>query len=293
MNNDGEIDAIDASYILSLTRNDAITTQEDLDKLNFYGTGPVDYVIAAEIILKYYAYKSTGQNVNWFDYIKSEYCSQYKDMMSIQNVAKYLRLIMPKYQRIVEIEDLNRNFWVIGQVLTGLCSFLFDEDSPLKHMFDELLDEISQLWENIFYLWLANIVENSKNYKETQTIFLPLTPYLTCPYLKYDNFMKDSGYADKNYVQFYNDKVSQQAYLDSIKQELKRLSNTYYGYLKDKYQGTALTIIPEIRQKNYAENYYARAVYIGIIIYDESIEDVEKEFSAYLLMPLSQQIYLL
>jgi hypothetical protein len=26
----------------------------------------------------------------------------------------YLRLLMPKYTRRVEVEDLNRNFWVIG-----------------------------------------------------------------------------------------------------------------------------------------------------------------------------------
>lgn len=38
--------------------------------------------------------------------------------------AKYIRLLMPEYERTVEIEDLNRNFWVIGQVLTGVLSFL-------------------------------------------------------------------------------------------------------------------------------------------------------------------------
>jgi hypothetical protein len=68
---------------------------------------------------------------------------------------KYIRLLMPEYQRVVEVEDLNRNFWVIGQVLTGLLAFLFDEDSPLNDIFEGLLDEIAQLWENLLYLWVA------------------------------------------------------------------------------------------------------------------------------------------
>jgi hypothetical protein len=28
--------------------------------------------------------------------------------------ANWIRLIMPKYLRYVEVEDLNRNFWVIS-----------------------------------------------------------------------------------------------------------------------------------------------------------------------------------
>mgnify|MGYP004419405303 CR=1 FL=1 len=50
---------------------------------------------------------------------------------------------MPEYQRVVEVEDLNRNFWVIGQVLTGILSFLFDEESPLNGILNGILDEIA------------------------------------------------------------------------------------------------------------------------------------------------------
>lgn len=42
-----------------------------------------------------------------------------------RNFKKYIRLLMPEYERTVQIEDLDRNFWVIGQVLTGILSFLF------------------------------------------------------------------------------------------------------------------------------------------------------------------------
>jgi hypothetical protein len=49
---------------------------------------------------------------------------------------------MDKYTRNVEVEDLNRNFWVISQVLTAVCAYLFDEDSPVIDMFKRLLNEI-------------------------------------------------------------------------------------------------------------------------------------------------------
>lgn len=37
-----------------------------------------------------------------------------------QTGEDYLRLLMPKYTRRVEVEDLNRNFWVIGQALNSV-----------------------------------------------------------------------------------------------------------------------------------------------------------------------------
>lgn len=189
------------------------------------------------------------------------------------SVYDYIRLLMPEYKRIIEIEDINRNFWVIGQVLTGICSFLFDEDSPLIDIFDGLLDEISQLWENIFYLWLSSIIEDSKRYENMQIIYLPITPYKNCPYTKYDNFCQGSYLLD-NYENFYNNAID---YNNAAKAQLKSIYENWLGYIKDKYNGTAIAIIPEIRQRNYAENFYSRGVYLGIIIYDESIQDEDKK----------------
>ena len=36
----------------------------------------------------------------------------------------FIRLLMPKYSRRVEVEDLNRNFWVIAQTLAAVCQYL-------------------------------------------------------------------------------------------------------------------------------------------------------------------------
>jgi len=38
---------------------------------------------------------------------------------------------MPKNTRRVEIEDLNRNFWVIAQVITAIGTYLFDPNGPI------------------------------------------------------------------------------------------------------------------------------------------------------------------
>ena len=59
-------------------------------------------------------------------------------------ITKYIRLLMPKYTRRVEVEDLNRNFWVIGQVLTAISAYLFDDDGPLTNMLKRLLNISSE-----------------------------------------------------------------------------------------------------------------------------------------------------
>jgi hypothetical protein len=65
---------------------------------------------------------------------------------------------MDKYTRNVEVEDLNRNFWVIGQTISIISAFLLDEDSPIKQLFKYISSETVQLWENILYLWASAAV---------------------------------------------------------------------------------------------------------------------------------------
>lgn len=69
--------------------------------------------------------------------------------------AEYIRLIMPKYTRRVEIEDLDRNFWVIGQVLAALSKMLLDPDSLLNQILKQIISEIVQLWDNTYRIWQA------------------------------------------------------------------------------------------------------------------------------------------
>ena len=68
---------------------------------------------------------------------------------------KYLRLLMPKYLRRVEVEDLNRNFWVISQVIGLISDYLLNPNSPLNTIISGILKEITQIWDNIYQIWKA------------------------------------------------------------------------------------------------------------------------------------------
>ena len=92
-----------------------------------------------------------------------------------EKVASFLRLIMPKYMRRVEVEDLDRNFWVITQSLAALCCYLFDDNSPINDILKRLLDETAQLWENVLYLWVAAALVTQKKKTENTSIYIAQT----------------------------------------------------------------------------------------------------------------------
>lgn len=162
---------------------------------------------------------------------------------------KYIRLLMPEYERTVEIEDLNRNFWVIGQVLTGILSFLFDEDSPINDLFNGMLDELAQLWENLLYLWVAfALISQAIRENDIMVLTIPVNNLYSEPYIKFDDFQR-------------NNTTQLAAIWDRLK------------YLKDVYNRSTLVIIPEVRQNAYLENYYARVSYPGAIIYNRKVAE--------------------
>ena len=84
------------------------------------------------------------------------------------NTEKYIRLLMPKYLRRVEVEDLNRNFWVIAQTIGLISDYLLSPESPLNKLIEGILKEIAQLWDNIHRIWealyaLGEKVKNTDN----------------------------------------------------------------------------------------------------------------------------------
>lgn len=87
------------------------------------------------------------QNSTHLDYTIGEITDKLKEYVT--------RLIMPQYERRVEIEDLNRNFWVIGQNLSLLNKFVLDLDGPLAKAIKDLIAEITGLWENVYRIWQA------------------------------------------------------------------------------------------------------------------------------------------
>lgn len=167
-------------------------------------------------------------------------------------VSKYIRLLMPKYLRRVEVEDLNRNFWVIGQVLAAISAYLFDEDSPVTQMFKRILSELIQLWENILYLWAAVMLVSQKPYYtkvHTEVVYIPNDSYRD--YWKYDNFQATRT------------------------TDLKTIWTNRLQYLKDSYPECHLCILPVVRGGNYRHNYYSTETWPGVILYNRNTEEVQ------------------
>lgn len=251
MNNNGIIDASDATYILTL-KEDRVPTQEDLDKINFYGTGPLDFDIAASMVLSYYIDISTGSQETWEEFLLHSENLAHKNDVNPNYRGGYLRLIMPKYLRRVEVEDLDRNFWVIAQSLAILGAYMFDEDSPLNDIIKRLLDETAQLWENVLYLWAGMALATQQQLTDDiQTIFVPVPNSDIQNYLKYDNF-------EQTRVQ------------GSTARELLEAAQPRLQYLVEQYPNSNLVIVPEIRYGNYQRNYYCRAIYAGVIVYQRN-----------------------
>lgn len=178
--------------------------------------------------------------------------SEGKQLDNGNQVAKYIRLLMPRYTRRVEVEDLNRNFWVIGQVLTAVCAYLFDDDSPIMNMFKRLLNENVQIWENLLYLWAAVSLLGEKDYVpydsdhiRCEVVYLPND--------QWNHEMKFDGYDVETLGSFELD----------FEQYKARLS-----YMPDTYPNKHLCILPIVRKDNYYKNYYKQEYYPGFIFYD-------------------------
>lgn len=163
-----------------------------------------------------------------------------------QNPNNWIRLIMPMNSHHVEVEDLDRNFWVIAAVLAAMCSYLWDDDSPFAEMINRLMDEITQLWENIAYLWLE-LAMATQGDGRIHVEVLPL------PNNKYNNFRK------------FDDFTSGDKGIQNI---IERID-----YLVDLYPKQDLVVIPFIREYNYQKNWYAKEIYPYIFFYNRGQQE--------------------
>lgn len=187
-------------------------------------------------------------------------------------LRKWIRLLMPQYGRRVEVEDLDRNFWVIAQTIAAISAYLFDEDSPLPKMWEGLLREITEIWENILYLWTEVAAISQKGDNEIQTIVLPLQTRSNEHGRQYDYFDVDVS------KDWYSYEPNNEGYVtinrgpnfdDEVKKRIE--------YLAEQYSGQSLCVIPYIRLNNYKHNYYAGEWYPGVYLYDAKA----KEWTSY------------
>ncbi|MCD8210261.1 MAG: hypothetical protein LUC37_01825 [Prevotella sp.] len=174
-------------------------------------------------------------------------------------LGKWLRLLMPQYGRRVEIEDLDRNFWVIAQVIAGLSNFLFDDDAPIPSLLKQMADEVVQLWENILYLWIEVAAASQKATPTVRVLDIPLPNDEERPWRKFDGFensLEDRYYgfiSTGSYFGIYNTQNG-----DTL-----RRCKSY----ADKYPNENLIIIAHQRLMNYRQNFYACEYYPEIFCY--------------------------
>ena len=178
-------------------------------------------------------------------------------------ISAWLRLIMPKYLRTVEVEDLNRNFWVLGQIVSAISAFLFDPENSFASLFEDILSEIVQLWENVLYLWLAYMVSSQK--KSITDLHIEVVPITVNEYenfIKFDNFEPESSFTSivrNNGVTSFNDAID---FEDKIKDRCK--------YIIQQYGDSNIIIFPKIRYENYKHNYYIAERWPCMLLYDNN-----------------------
>lgn len=269
-----------ADTILSKIRNEQMITDEEFVSLISKGnegmifsgvidahTGdlPSEVLISMETEGEYFRFKITKNPwvIPWYNFDGESYrrvrgsdkrVSALTDKNKLDFTRKkkseknrWIRLLMPRYKRKVEVEDLNRNFWVIGQVLAGISADIFDEDGPIGSILKGLLKEIAELWENVVYLWAALALLSQKRFygkTHSEVVTLPIDQLY--PYLKYDNF-------DIYSLNDIDSKISAQ--LD---------------YLLQMYPEQNLCILPQVRMVNYERNYYDTIWFPGVFVYNRN-----------------------
>lgn len=171
---------------------------------------------------------------------------------------KFIRLLMPEYKRVVQVEDLNRNFWVIGQILAAILEFLFNDDNPYKDVFDGILDEIAQLWENLLYLWIGFIaISQKKQVEDVQFIVM------RAPVDDIRNFEKRDG-AMLDMTNFSFEQHSN--LLNSFKSKV--------DFLKDIYTNSTIVVLLEIPFYDGGFNDWHPASCFGLYVYNRRVNNV-------------------
>ena len=69
---------------------------------------------------------------------------QLADNFGFYKTQSFLNLLMPQYKRRVEIEDLDENFWVIGQVLDAVVNSIFGKGNIIDIILN-LIDRLNDI----------------------------------------------------------------------------------------------------------------------------------------------------
>ena len=205
-------------------------------------------------------------NVNEKTYDKVRNTDQVKD--TVKNLSKmdftnnhtdWITLLMPRYGRTVQIEDLNRNFWVINEALSGLMNWFYGA-SPVNEILKRLIDETTQLWENMLYLWLQVALMNQKKSEQIQVLVEPARLYKNEFLTKYDNIPTIKCEVEDNNFTIVSNLPLNYEY-------------EYFKHFQEEYSDSVVGILPIYRINNYRSNYYCGELYQKFLIFDNNITD--------------------
>lgn len=175
------------------------------------------------------------------------------DTLKWSQIKKYItRLLMPMYARNVEIEDLDRDFWVIGQNLSLLNELL--SNFGFKFLKD-LLQELTGLWDNIYRIWQAiqylNIKFKDTNFNEKIHVIINMDKIINS-YSNNVNFLGQKSIT----TSFVNEFISQNDFFNKTQEELiellcnKESSPIYFEC--DYIKRDIVTILRNIYERNFA-----------------------------------------
>ncbi len=142
---------------------------------------------------------------------------------------------MPKYLRRVEIEDLNRNFWVIAQTIGLISDYLLNPDGPLNQLLKGILNEIAQLWDNVYRLW-ETVGDLDKRVGDLEEININITKGTTKVgvIFYYEDGCNNLGteYYYRNKEKYYKNPNNSQGPYEPLTSVLVTEENfSYYGFL--------------------------------------------------------------
>ena len=223
---------------------------------------------------------------------------------------KWIRLLMPQYKRRIEVEDLNRNFWVIAQTISTLAAYLFDPEGPYSKMIGGLLNEIMQIWENILFMWAELAAQDVKQF-DTITKVVYISPENLSDYLSYDDFDFYDVWNQYNMIRsIYSYEFAQGSHIPTAVNVINRIpilgrtsledpsgnNNAFeevvIKYLKEyrkKFANKNVNLIPVVRLDNYENNNFSRIIIPGIYRYFISNEELyNKAQQEHRTMPIGE-----
>lgn len=203
-----------------------------------------------------------------------------------QDENKWLRLLMPQYKRRVEVEDLNRNFWVIAQTISAMMAYLFDPEGPYQKLVGGTLNEIMQLWENVLFLW-SEIAATTKKHPDTVAKIVYISPENLSDYLSYDDFdviniigQYQSAIPVLKYIWEGGSLAGvRQVNTIVILEKNQDFENIIINYLREyrkKFANKNVILIPVVRLHNYEHNYFKRIICPGIYRYFINTDGFQK-----------------